>query len=269
MNDRRAWPVGIARSCAARNKEEATDCYRKWLLDNRLRLNGKNAAGQYKCKECGEWTQGYAECDTSIVILCDAHRTRAVFEKHFPRFDQVISAGNNMILTWSDLVRWAKIDPGALMGVKVGECEAFDTDRQKRISSTPSSLPSWTLRQNSSATALCCGQRKAASASAPYFRLPDYQEPGYILERHLDTTVTITPSSSCPKHRTVATITATMDPPGVDERAATCACGLTAALRLETELINVDVQRGVLHWTYTIQAEALELHRPRQPHRRR
>lgn len=92
-NDWYVWPVGYCREHEPHaTKEEACDCYRKWLLDNHLRLDGQEANAQHKCRECGEWTSGYAVCDSTIVVLCDAHRTREVFEKHFPKVAQIISS---------------------------------------------------------------------------------------------------------------------------------------------------------------------------------
>src|ERR1039458_152792 len=37
-------------------KEEACECYRKYLLDTTLCLDGCNDDTQRKCKICGEWT---------------------------------------------------------------------------------------------------------------------------------------------------------------------------------------------------------------------
>lgn len=92
-NDDRVWPVGYCREHEPHaTKEEAEDCYRGYLLDNRLRLDGKDANAQHKCRECGEWTSGLAECDLTIVVLCDEHRTREIFEKYFPEVGQIISS---------------------------------------------------------------------------------------------------------------------------------------------------------------------------------
>lgn len=93
MNDGRAWPVGY---CAEHEphatKEEACGCYRKWLLDNRLKLNCRDNHQQRKCKECGEWTSSYAMCETDIVFLCDKHMNRETFEKIVPVFDEMWSS---------------------------------------------------------------------------------------------------------------------------------------------------------------------------------
>lgn len=73
-------------------KEEAEECYRKYLLDTRLHLNKHDRHTQRKCKECDEWTTGYAECEFTLIHLCDKHMTRETFDKHFPKVGEIISS---------------------------------------------------------------------------------------------------------------------------------------------------------------------------------
>lgn len=60
-------------------KEEACQCYKEYMLDHRLRLDGKDNSCQRKCEKCGEWTQGFAEVGCyQLWFLCDEHRNREV-----------------------------------------------------------------------------------------------------------------------------------------------------------------------------------------------
>lgn len=54
-------------------EKEACECYKKYLLDHRLSLNRKMSNQQEKCKICGEWTQGFAEIDCQLFVLCGKH----------------------------------------------------------------------------------------------------------------------------------------------------------------------------------------------------
>lgn len=60
-------------------EEEARKCYLEYLLDHKMRF-GQMSNQQKKCKICGEWTQGFAEMDCEILVLCDKHRTREIVE---------------------------------------------------------------------------------------------------------------------------------------------------------------------------------------------
>ena len=58
-------------------EEEARQCYKEYMLDHQLRF-GNMSNQQQKCKICDEWTQGYAETDCHIIVLCDKHRTKDI-----------------------------------------------------------------------------------------------------------------------------------------------------------------------------------------------
>ena len=64
-------------------KEECLECYKEYLLDHRLRLNGQDASRQCKCEVCGEWTQRFADLGSQILYLCDAHHSREEVAKIF------------------------------------------------------------------------------------------------------------------------------------------------------------------------------------------
>lgn len=64
-------------------EEEACECYRQYLLDQRLRLDLVDQHTKSKCVICGEWTQGRAEVDMQQFVLCDEHRTREHVEQLF------------------------------------------------------------------------------------------------------------------------------------------------------------------------------------------
>ena len=56
--------------------DEAAQCYKQYLLDNRLMLNRKMSNMQKKCEICGEWTSLMAQLDGyHIFILCEKHQT--------------------------------------------------------------------------------------------------------------------------------------------------------------------------------------------------
>lgn len=85
-NDNRTWPIGYCREDGGHETEqEARDCYKRYLLDNRLRLDGDLEHTQKKCEfaGCDCWTSRYAEVDMRMFSLCDEHRTREVVEKFF------------------------------------------------------------------------------------------------------------------------------------------------------------------------------------------
>jgi len=73
--------------------QEALDCYKKYQLDNTLRLNIKNEHEQKKCKICGEWTQLSACVDTySYFNLCEEHNNKETVAKIFNISEQVWSS---------------------------------------------------------------------------------------------------------------------------------------------------------------------------------
>jgi hypothetical protein len=64
--------------------EEANQCYKKYLLDQRLTLMQQYIDVQHKCAVCGEFTQ----CCVSIdgwhkYTLCEKHNNREEVEKLF------------------------------------------------------------------------------------------------------------------------------------------------------------------------------------------
>lgn len=57
--------------------EQACECYKDYLLDQRLSLDHKDSGSQRRCEVCGEWTQMHAMVGAyRIFHLCDAHRNR-------------------------------------------------------------------------------------------------------------------------------------------------------------------------------------------------
>jgi hypothetical protein len=68
--------------CGHPTKAEAEECYKRYILDQRLHLDSKDSSSQHKCQVCGEWTQNFATVGGwSMFILCDAHNNRAEIEK--------------------------------------------------------------------------------------------------------------------------------------------------------------------------------------------
>lgn len=65
------------------NKLEAANCYRDFLLDNRLVLHQEHADAQYQCAVCGGWTQLFAEIENQTWVLCETHNNRLNVEKLF------------------------------------------------------------------------------------------------------------------------------------------------------------------------------------------
>lgn len=79
MNDGKVWPVGYCGESGGGHHDDADsarECYTKYLLDKRMRLDLQSADAQHRCEICGEFTQGHAEVDHRTFTLCDAHRTR-------------------------------------------------------------------------------------------------------------------------------------------------------------------------------------------------
>lgn len=103
-NDGQIWPVGY---CAGRlvdvmkvpedkrepyhedgheTAEEAQECYKRYVLDNDLRLDSKMSGQQRRCEAdgCEEWTQGLATIrGGQMFVLCDEHRNRETVEGMF------------------------------------------------------------------------------------------------------------------------------------------------------------------------------------------
>ena len=66
------------------SKEEACICYRKYILDNRLRISVAFARAPAKCQICREQTYLMATVDATRFILCDQHRNRKQIEVIMP-----------------------------------------------------------------------------------------------------------------------------------------------------------------------------------------
>lgn len=94
-NDNRTYPIGYCRGEIGvsdsyhkhATKQEAEECYKKYELDNNLRLNAGTIGEETKrkCHECDEWTN---VCTTvgspwRMWYLCEAHRNRSTMEKLF------------------------------------------------------------------------------------------------------------------------------------------------------------------------------------------
>lgn len=88
QNDDRIHPIGYCRgtkdTCHKHTtKEEAEECYKKYMLDNHLRLDGgfmKNQKLRCQIKDCDEWTQNTSYIQYQQFILCDEHRNRKTIE---------------------------------------------------------------------------------------------------------------------------------------------------------------------------------------------
>ena len=116
MNDGHIWPIGycskyvdpmdynfpghevfqtehhLAKARANKDKhhedghataDEACDCYRRYLLDEKIRLGGHHENTQHKCVVCGEWTEMYADVNYQFWDLCEKHNNRQEVEKLF------------------------------------------------------------------------------------------------------------------------------------------------------------------------------------------
>jgi hypothetical protein len=74
-------------------EKEALECYKKYQLDNTLRLNIKNEHEQKKCAICKEWTQLSACVGVySYFNLCEKHNTRESVEQLFDTSGKVWSS---------------------------------------------------------------------------------------------------------------------------------------------------------------------------------
>lgn len=72
--------------------EEAAECYKQYLLDQRLSMNRKSSNSMRKCGICGEFTQFFAELDFQLWHLCEAHNNRESIEKLFEAPGKIISS---------------------------------------------------------------------------------------------------------------------------------------------------------------------------------
>ena len=85
-NNGRIHPIGYcANHEGHETAEEAQACYKGYLLDNNLLLDGKWEGQLSKCQVCGEWTDGMASIPWNqwYVTLCDTHRNRGEVERLF------------------------------------------------------------------------------------------------------------------------------------------------------------------------------------------
>lgn len=55
----------------------------EYVLAERMSLNGSMPGQQCPCQVCEAWTQGLAEVDGRLFVLCDEHRTREVVTELF------------------------------------------------------------------------------------------------------------------------------------------------------------------------------------------
>ena len=75
------------------SSEEACACYRRYLLDTTLYLDGHFGDTWHKCVVCGELTDGYAQVDNgSMYNLCDTHRTKETVETLFGDVGEIWSS---------------------------------------------------------------------------------------------------------------------------------------------------------------------------------
>lgn len=78
MNDNRIWAVGYCTEHDPHTtKDEAYECWTRYLLAERLRLDGFDPRTQHQCQApgCDTWTQYRASVDGSMSWdLCDEHR---------------------------------------------------------------------------------------------------------------------------------------------------------------------------------------------------
>jgi hypothetical protein len=65
------------------SKEEACECYKKYLLDHSFRISTDSSTKQ-KCQVCNEWTQTRLEIGSYRQwVLCEKHANREEVEKLF------------------------------------------------------------------------------------------------------------------------------------------------------------------------------------------
>jgi hypothetical protein len=92
MNDGLIWAVGYcAEDEGHTTKEEAQECYRRYILENKVR-QGK-LAEWHSCRVCGAPSKNFADVDgLELLILCDEHNTKEQIEKLTPHFEKIISS---------------------------------------------------------------------------------------------------------------------------------------------------------------------------------
>lgn len=104
--EKQGWPCNAEeKTCYEKHKdkhhtdghataEEASQCYRQYLLDHSLRLGEKCSEGErHRCKICGRWTQLYATVvNHSIWDLCEEHNNREEVEELFEAPDWICSS---------------------------------------------------------------------------------------------------------------------------------------------------------------------------------
>lgn len=57
--------------------EEAQECYKRYLLDQRLRLGQRMSNQQQKCRICDAWTDQFVTIGAStLYVLCSQHNNR-------------------------------------------------------------------------------------------------------------------------------------------------------------------------------------------------
>jgi hypothetical protein len=85
MNEGEVWALGYCRDHLDEphdTREEARDCYTRWLLDNRVFLDGRGDRDVlHRCEweGCDAFTDHIAQVDPASMLalyfLCDEHRT--------------------------------------------------------------------------------------------------------------------------------------------------------------------------------------------------
>lgn len=74
-------------------EEEACECYKQYLMDNRLQLNRKMNDQKKKCQICQAWTDRYTTLGmTGFFILCEEHNTREMVATLFEAPHEVWSS---------------------------------------------------------------------------------------------------------------------------------------------------------------------------------
>jgi hypothetical protein len=63
--------------------KDAEDCYKQYMLDQRLKLMISDHTNRRKCLCCDEWTSYYAIVGISCFDLCEKHQTRESVERFF------------------------------------------------------------------------------------------------------------------------------------------------------------------------------------------
>jgi hypothetical protein len=79
------------------NKEDAERCYYRYVLDTKLRPAKCPDDEQHKCEipDCGKWTQAGLQADSAPTWLCEAHGSRADYERLHP-----FEPGHTIISSW-------------------------------------------------------------------------------------------------------------------------------------------------------------------------